>query len=241
MAVSVCHPYRVANRSGTRWREDRLDWLLEFIQPYFAQWGYAIVFAGTLLENSVFLGAVVPGDVVLLLAGFYAERGVLGLWRVMALAFVGAILGDSIGYTIGRVFGRRLVERFGRRLFLPAHRLARVDRYFQEYGMWAVAIGRFPPAIRTVSTFVAGMSRMPFPRFLGAMAVTSALWSVVVPSLGFAFGGSLHIVRRSLGGVGIVILFLFAAAVFFTYRRMLQRLEAEGPPRRARRGTGGTV
>lgn len=204
-----------------------VPWLLSVVRPYFVRYGYTIVFVGTLLENSAFVGAVVPGDVVLLLAGFYAERGALDLPEVMGLAFAGAMIGDSIGYLIGRLAGRRIVDRFGDRFFLPEKRLARVERYFSEYGVWAVAIGRFAPGVRTVNTFAAGMSRMPFPRFFGAILLAAAVWSALVPALGFAFGGSLELVRRSLGVVGIVALILFVGLVVFSYRRMVRRLSRE--------------
>src|SRR5581483_11274830 len=76
--------------------------VLDLIRPYFEQWGYLIVFAICLLENSAFVGAIVPGDVVLLLAGFYVQRSRLNLAPVVALAFAGAVTGDTIGYFIGR-------------------------------------------------------------------------------------------------------------------------------------------
>lgn len=201
--------------------------VLELIEPYFAQWGELIVFVGTLLENSAFLGTVIPGDVVLLLAGLYAERGALHLAHVMGLAFSGAIIGDSLGYLVGRVAGRRIVDRFGHRFFLPSRRVERMERYFDEQGVWAVAIGRFAPGVRAVNTFVAGMTRMRFGHFLGAVAAAAAIWSVTVPFLGFLFGGSLRLVRRSLGAFGIVLLVLFAVFVFLTYRRMVKRLERD--------------
>src|SRR5688500_2663109 len=105
-----------------------MERVIELVQPYFHQYGYLIVFATTLLENSAFLGVVVPGDAVLLLAGFYSQRQALELEAVMAFAFVGAVTGDTIAYVVGRVGGRRIVDRWGRRFLMPAERLARFDR-----------------------------------------------------------------------------------------------------------------
>jgi membrane protein DedA with SNARE-associated domain len=222
--------------------EDALERIIDLIQPYFAQWGYLIVFGATFLENSAFIGAVIPGDIVLLFAGFYSdpERGALSLGPVMALAFVGAVLGDSTGYLIGRLAGRRLVDRFGRRLFLPAERVERVERYFAEHGVWAVAVGRFAPAVRTVNTFVAGMTRMPFPRFLAAVTLAAAVWSVLVPVLGLLFSGSLDIVQDHLGTAGLVVLLGFIVLLVFTYRRTVKRIDDERllDQRRFRGGKG---
>ncbi|MGH7857221.1 MAG: DedA family protein, partial [Candidatus Binatia bacterium] len=176
-----------------------MERLIELVQPYFHDWGYLIVFATTFLENSAFLGVIVPGDAVLLLAGFYAQRGALEVEVVSALAFVGAVTGDTIAYVVGRLGGRRIVDRWGHKLFLHADRIGRFDRYFAEYGMWAVALGRIAPVVRTFNTFAAGMSRMPFPRFLAAIILAAGTWSVAVPVLGYLFSGSLELVRSYLG------------------------------------------
>lgn len=200
-----------------------MESVIGLVQPYFVEYGYLIVFLMALLENSAFVGAVVPGDVVLLLAGFYAERSRLDLAPISALAFIGALVGDSIGYAIGRFAGRRVVDRFGKRLF-PEDRLARVDRYFQEYGMWAVAMGRITPVIRTINTFTAGMARMPFPSFLVSVALAASVWAIAMPIVGFLFSGSLEAVRRGLGWAGVVVFVLFAGVLYWTYRRMVRRL-----------------
>ena len=200
-----------------------MEGVIDLIQPYFEEYGYLIVFLMVMLENSAFVGAAVPGDVVLLLAGFYVERSALNLGPVCALAFVGALLGDTIGYSVGRFAGRRVVDRFGKRLF-PPDRLERVDRYFQEYGMWAVAVGRITPVVRTINTFAAGMARMPFPRFLVSVAFAAGVWAVVMPTIGFFLSDSLEVVRRALGWAGVVIFVFFIAGLYWTYRRMVQRL-----------------
>jgi len=203
------------------------------VQPYFADYGYLIVFTMGVLENSAFVGAIVPGDVVLLLAGFYVQRTGLDLAPVITLAFVAAVLGDTIGYSIGRFGGRRIVDRFGGGRLFPRERLERVDRYFREYGMWAVSLGRLAPVVRTVNTFAAGMARMPFPRFAGAIVIAAGLWAVAVPVLGFVFSGSLEAVRSALGWVGVAVFVLFVGALYLTWRRFSRRLAAEALRRRA--------
>jgi membrane protein DedA with SNARE-associated domain len=206
-----------------------MESIIEFVKPSFETWGYAIVFASALLENSAFVGAVIPGDVVLLLAGFYVQRSdSLDLAPVVVLAFVGALIGDTIGYMIGRYGGRRLMDRFDNRL-LSKERLARVDRYFEEYGMWAVALGRITPVVRTINTFAAGAARMPFPRFIVAVAAAASVTSTAMPVVGFLASGSLEAVRRALGWAGVGIFLLFAALIVFTYRRLVRRLDVESP------------
>jgi membrane protein DedA with SNARE-associated domain len=205
---------------------------IAFAEPYFERYGYLIVLAAVTLENAAFVGAVVPGDVVLLAAGFFVQRSELDLGPVIVLAFVGALIGDTIGYSIGRFGGRRVLERFGDGRVLSRDRLARVDRYFHEYGMWAVALGRLAPVVRTVNTFAAGSARMPFWQFLVAVAIAASVWAVAVPVCGFFFSGSLEVVRRALGWAGVVILLLFVLALYLTYRRMSERIAAEALRRR---------
>jgi undecaprenyl-diphosphatase len=210
-----------------------MEAIFEFVQPSFERYGYLIVFAMGVLENSAFVGAVIPGDLVLLFAGIYVQRTALDLAPVIVLAFTGAVIGDTIGYSIGRFGGRRIVERWGGGRVLPHDRLQRVDRYFQEYGMWAVALGRLAPVVRTVNTFAAGMAKMPFAQFLAAVMIAASVWAVAVPILGFLFSESLEAVRSTLGWVGVAVLILFVGALYFTYRRMSRRLAAEALRRHA--------
>lgn len=212
--------------AGDVGRDHRVERLIEIVQPYFVSWGYLIVFGTTLLENSAFLALVIPGDAILLLAGFYAQRGALSLPAVMAIAFVGAVAGDAIAYMIGRFAGRKIVDKWGGKRFLPQRRLDRFDRYFAEYGMWAVALGRITPLFRAFNTFAAGMSRMPFVRFIGSVIMVVAVWSTVVPTLGYLFSGSLEVARKYLGWGGAVIFVAFVVVLATTYRRMVKRLEA---------------
>ncbi|MEX2393329.1 MAG: DedA family protein, partial [Actinomycetota bacterium] len=198
----------------------------------FERFGYLIVFVMGVLENAAFVGAFIPGDVVLLLAGFYAERSPLDLGPISALAFTGALIGDTIGYCIGRFGGRRVLERWGGSRFLSPERVQLVDRYFREYGMWAVALGRLAPVVRTVNTFAAGTARMPFGQFFGAVAIAAAIWATVVPVAGFFFSESLEVARSALGWAGVLIFLIFAAALYMTYRKMSRRLASEALRRR---------
>jgi membrane protein DedA with SNARE-associated domain len=209
-----------------------MESVIELIQPSFERFGYAIVFLMGVLENAAFVGAFIPGDVILLLAGFYAERSPLDLGPIVLLAFVGALIGDTIGYSVGRFGGRRIVERFGSSRFLSPSKLEIVDRYFREYGMWAVALGRLTPVIRTVNTFAAGTARMPFGQFILAVAMAAAVWSVVVPIAGFFASESLEVARSALGWAGGAIFVVFVVAIYMTFRRMSRRLAAEALRRR---------
>jgi len=203
-----------------------LDQLIDVVKPYFQTWGYLIVFAVTLLENSAFLALVIPGDAVLLLAGFYAQRSSLSLPAVMAVAFAGALMGDTIAYCVGRFAGRKIIDKWGGGRLLPKKRIERFDAYFDQYGMWAVALGRITPVFRAFNTFAAGLSRMPFHRFIVAIVAVVAVWSTGIPALGFAFSGSLDLAKQYLGWGGAVVFVVFLALIVTTYRRVGKRLES---------------
>jgi membrane protein DedA with SNARE-associated domain len=98
--------------------------------------------------------------------------------------------------------------------------------------MWAVAIGRLAPVIRTVNTFAAGMARMPFAQFLGAVVIAAAVWSITVPVLGFLFSESFDVVKSALGWFGVAVFVLFVGLLYVTYRRFSSRLAAEALRRR---------
>src|SRR5687767_13485373 len=107
-----------------------LESLVDTITPWFLEWGLLIVFAATFIESSIVIASILPGESVLLLAGFFSSPGrpsgsaeeSLALPAVIVVAFCGAVLGDLVGYAIGRLGGRTIIRRFGRFFFLPEKR-----------------------------------------------------------------------------------------------------------------------
>jgi undecaprenyl-diphosphatase len=138
-----------------------LDRIVDLLRPYLEPpWGYAIVFAATFLENSVGAGVIVPGETLVIIGGFYARIGDLWLPGVATVAIVGAVLGDNLGYWIGRRYGRGFLERHGRRLFVTPERLEAAEGYYRRYGGRTVFLGRFIPVVRSVGFIVAGVAHM---------------------------------------------------------------------------------
>ena len=119
----------------------------------------AIVFA----ESGVLLGFFLPGDSLLFTAGFLCGQGLLSIVVLAPICFVAAAAGDTVGYGIGRRFGRRLFARPASRRFRPEH-LARAEKFFAERGGRAVVLARFLPWIRTFTPIAAGAGSMPYRR-----------------------------------------------------------------------------
>jgi membrane protein DedA with SNARE-associated domain len=139
---------------------------------------YAVVGFVIGLES---MGIPLPGEITLVFAALMStpRYAITSPWFVGLAASIGAIVGDSVGYAVGRRGGRALLERAGRRFprhFGPAH-LARAERIFQRYGVWAVFFGRFVALLRILAGPTAGALRVPYRRFLAANAAGGLVWA----------------------------------------------------------------
>lgn len=176
-----------------------------------AQLGYSALFGLILAESA---GVPVPGETALLTAGAMAGAGHLALPLVIGTAATAAVIGDGIGYWIGRRGGRAFLLRDGR---FAGHRrklVARADRYFERFGAPTVLFGRFVPGVRVVAALMAGAARMPWRRFLVYNASGALLWATAVASAA-ALLGPAGAAALSLGGLG----FAAAAALVAWWRR----------------------
>ena len=200
-----------------------LEEIVVRVGPVFSNAGYIIVAGAVLLERSLFIGLVVPGDVILALGGIYAARGRLGLGWVVLIGILAATVGESTGYWLGRRYGLRFVARIplARRL---TPRLEAAREYFAERGGFTVAVGRFATAAGAFIPFVAGIGRMPYPRFLAYDIPAITVWAVGITLIGYVFGSNLALVDRILRRFGIgmlivLVLILVARAVIKHKRR----------------------
>lgn len=205
-----------------------VDRIIEFLEPYLdVPWGYVVVGAATFLENSVGAGVIVPGETLVIVGGFYARIGELWLPAVSAVAVVGAVLGDNLGYLIGRRFGRGFLERHGRKLLVTPERLAAAERYYLEHGGKTVFLGRFVPVVRSVGFIVAGVSRMDWKRFFAYDLAGALIWGIGHSVLGWVLGRSYERWERYATPVGlgllIVLLFLIGGSKILAARRRMRK------------------
>ena len=172
-------------------------------------WGYLLVAALAGLEAAAFIGLVIPGETAMLLGGVLAFTGRADVVVTMISAAVGAILGDSVGYELGRRFGgplrrSRLARRIG------PQRWSRAEEYVRRRGGRAVFLGRFVGVMRAMVPFVAGASRMPYRTFLPYNALGAVIWAPGFVYLGYLAG---HSYRRVEGLAGRASLLLAAVLV----------------------------
>lgn len=180
---------------------------------FVSEYGYLLIFIATALENSIFVGLFVPGVVVLLLAGFLASQGQLNLPIVMLIAFTGGLIGDNLGYWIGRKGGRPFLEKYRKFLRMTPARLKEVEDYYDNHGGKTVFTARFTAVLHTLAPLLAGISRMRYAKFVFFNVLAGLTWSVSVPLLGYFFGESLGRVKNVIGKINLVILVIVIAGI----------------------------
>lgn len=171
---------------------------------------YAIVTALVFAEAALFVGFVLPGETAVLLGGVLAASGRLSLPVLVVLVVAAAVFGDTVGYEVGRHLGPRVLAT--RPLRRHAGRLDGARRLLRERGGWAVFLGRFTAFLRAVMPALAGVSRMPYRRFLLFNASGAVVWGTGVVLLGFFAGHSYAAVERALGRTSAVLIAAVVAA-----------------------------
>jgi len=185
---------------------------------------YALVGLLAFAEAAVFVGFVVPGETAVLLGGVLAHQHRVSLVGMATVAVLAAIIGDSVGYEVGRHFGTRLVDS----RFLAKRRegLQRGQDLLRRKGGRAVFLARFTAFLRAVMPGLAGTSRMPYPRFLAFNAAGGLVWAVGYTLLGYLAGASYRKVESVAGRASAALLgVIVVIAVVVVVRRRRQHGE----------------
>jgi membrane-associated protein len=182
----------------------------------FGAWVYLVLFVVVFLETGLILMSIFPGDSLLFIAGALAAVGSLDLGWLLVLALAATLLADSFNYVVGGQAGRRVL--IGRLPFTQARHLNRTERYLTQSGRSAIVLARFIPWIRSMLPFVAGMSTMPYRRFLLFNTVGALVW-VGVFVLGGFFFGNLPVVQDNLSLVLLAVVLLAVLPVLISLGR----------------------
>jgi membrane protein DedA with SNARE-associated domain/membrane-associated phospholipid phosphatase len=190
---------------------------LEQVLSLIVQYGYLIVFFGVMVES---MGVPLPGETILIASGILVQQSKLDLGDVILFGILGALVGDQIGYWVGREGGRPFVLRWGRYVFITPRRLARAEAFFERHGGKAVFLARFFSGLRVFGALVAGISRMRWGTFLIYNVLGGAVWATAVVLVGYFLGSSLGLVERWMGRATILVVGLLAIAValYLAYR-----------------------
>lgn len=195
---------------------DLLGGLIETISSVSPLWRNLIAGVFIMLETSIFIGLVVPGDTVVLVA----STGVTDLgdfFFLLIAVLIGSLIGETIGFTIGRFFGpklrhSKLGKKIGEENWIAA------DKLVAQRGGWAVFISRFLPVLHSVVPAVAGMTKMPYRIFIAWTFAACAIWASLYVGVGYAARTSYEQLEDNLKiasfvGIGILLLFLLFAAL----------------------------
>lgn len=200
---------------------------IQTLQQFLGQWGYPVVFVFVMIES---LGIPFPGETMLLLGAFFAASGHLSIYGVIAAAAAGAIIGDNLGYWIGRKGGRPLLQRYGKYVFVKEERLNKAERFFERHGDKTVFFGRFISLLRTWAAFLAGVNRMRWRTFLFYNAAGGIVWAIIYGVIGYFVGrivGVATIERySSYIGYGVLALIVIMVGGYFL-RLYLRRRHKE--------------
>jgi membrane protein DedA with SNARE-associated domain len=204
------------------------------IESLLDSYGYLVVFLLVMIES---IGVPVPGETALIVGALYAgSTGKLEIWGVIGAAIAGAIIGDNIGFSIGRYGGSKFLLRHGHRIRLDEDRLKIGIWLFRRHGGKVVFWGRFVSILRTWAAFLAGANRMEWPRFLLFNAAGAIVWATAFGVAYYVFGDVLRKLSTTIDiGLGVVSAVLIIAFVIWTRRKEVELRE------RAAREIGGSV
>jgi membrane protein DedA with SNARE-associated domain len=203
-----------------------LPGFLGSIAPVLDHWGYLAVGGLLFLED---FGVPVPGETILIASAVYAGAGRLNFVAVVLIAVVAAILGDNVGYVIGRYGGHRLVDRYGKYVLLTPERVRKAEEFFRRHGGKIVVVARFVDGLRQANGIIAGMTLMPWLRFLMFNALGAVLWVGAWSTVGYFAGQHLDTLYPQIQRYELV---LAAVVVLLIALLVLRHL---GRRRRARR------
>ncbi|MBK6424900.1 MAG: VTT domain-containing protein [Blastocatellia bacterium] len=182
----------------------------------------AIVFA----ETGLLVGFFLPGDSLLVTAGLFAARGDLNVAVLLVTLSIAAIVGDAVGYTIGRRLGPKLFKKEDSLLFKRKH-LVKAHEFYERYGGKTIVIARFVPIIRTFAPTVAGAAEMTYSKFAAFNVFGGILWVFSMVLGGYALGSVIPNIDKYIHYVIAVVVFLSLLPPVFEWWRERRRMAAE--------------
>jgi membrane-associated protein len=172
-----------------------------------------IVFA----ETGLLVGFFLPGDSLLFTIGVASGASSVNVYLVAGLLMCAAIVGDNVGYFLGRSAGPKIFSRPKSRFFHPDH-IKRTREFYEKYGPRAVVYARFIPIVRTCTPFISGVAEMPYPKFLLFSLFGGSLWIALMTALGYQLG-QVAIVRQNFEKVVLGVIFLSVLPILFQMRK----------------------
>jgi membrane-associated protein len=169
--------------------------------------GYLAIGLTVFAESGLLIGFFLPGDTLLFGAGILAAQGTFNLPLLIAVIVSGAIIGDNVGYSIGRRFGPRLFQKKDGAVFKQEY-LQRAEAFYEKHGGKTIILARFVPIVRTFAPVVAGISKMERKKFISYNVVGGLLWGITLPLIGYYIGSKIPWVEHYVEPVIIAVVVL---------------------------------
>ncbi|MBI4850372.1 MAG: DedA family protein [Acidobacteria bacterium] len=194
---------------------------LQEIARLIEKYGYVVIFSLVMLGN---MGVPVPEESPVILAGYASQKGWLDYKIAFLVCLTSAIVGDNIGYMIGRKGGRPLLLRYGRYVGLNEEKLARLEGFFDRYGDKTVFIARFVAGLRWAAGPLSGAAKMPFLRFLFFNATGALVWVFIMTQLGYQLASNLDFVIEIVAKAKVIIIggAIIAFLAYYFYKKKHQ-------------------
>jgi undecaprenyl-diphosphatase len=192
------------------------------IQAILQHGGYWLIGAASILESIPLLGTIIPGHTIVILGGFFAKLGFLNIYAVAGIAAGGSILGDLVGYFLGKRYGLSLITRWGKYFLIKQESLDKARELINRHTGKALIIGRFNPVARCFTPFLVGAGGGKWKTFWIYDIIAGISWAVISVAIGYVFGASYHLIASFIGEfttIGIIIAILIALGYYFINSR----------------------
>src|ERR1044071_2924740 len=200
--------------------------VIEFLQGALESYGYIIVFLAIMIES---MGVPFPGETMLLIAAAVCGTAgsSLSIVGVISSAAGGAIVGDSLGYWIGREGGRKVIKKYGKFVGLTDDRYAKAQEYLKKHGGKAVFFGRFVSIARTWIAVLVGAHHFNYPQFLIYNVLGGIVWATIYGTIGYVAGTNLPLVEKWVSRAGITLSIIAAAILVYLWYLRKKRKAAK--------------
>jgi len=180
-------------------------------EPFLHHWGYWIILIVAILEATPFFGIFAPGQAIVIFGGVFAKFGILDLWAVLWISSMGAIIGDYLGYAVGRKYGHNFLTKYGKYFFFKEEYYKKTKEIMHNHTGKAVIIGRFNQLTRAFAPFVAGATEVPVKKFSIYNITGGIMWAVTFVILGYIFGKSYEVASHYAGQIliGAIVISVF--------------------------------
>lgn len=193
-----------------------LDKHLGEIITTYGVWTYAILFTIIFCETGLVFTPFLPGDSLLFAAGMLAAAtGALDPWMLILLLSIAAIIGDTVNYSVGRIFGMKVLQKFP---FIKKEHVEYTERFYAKHGGKTIIFARFAPIIRTFAPFVAGIGVMNYTRFIMFNIVGGIVWVLSFILIGYFFG-NIPVVKQNFTLIIVLIVIVSITPGIFEFLR----------------------